>query len=194
MTANVILIVLLLILLVVAIRAKLLSFRAQKPEDYASTAPRFDLSEVLNGTIASEGLIYGPTGRMTNSFVARMEGEWTGSKGTLTEDFTYSNGNRMQRKWFLELRDDTHFVATAEDIEGEGQGVISGATVMLRYRIRLPEEAGGHVLDTTDWMYLMEDGAIMNRSEMRKFGIKVAELVATMRPADAKARDALAAE
>jgi hypothetical protein len=32
-------------------------------------------------------------------------------------------------------------------------------------------------------MYLMENGAIMNRSQFRKFGIKVAELVATMRPA-----------
>ena len=30
-------------------------------------------------------------------------------------------------------------------------------------------------------MYLTETGVIMNRSEMRKFGIKVAELVATMR-------------
>jgi len=28
----------------------------------------------------------------------------------------------------------------------------------------------------------MENGTIMNRSEMRKFGVKVAELVATIRP------------
>jgi hypothetical protein len=33
-------------------------------------------------------------------------------------------------------------------------------------------------------MYLMSNGSIMNRSQFRKFGIKVAELVATMRPAD----------
>ena len=39
------------------------------------------------------------------------------------------------------------------------------------------------MLDVTDWMYLMENGTIMNRSEMRKFGIKVAELIATIRPA-----------
>ena len=52
------------------------------------------------------------------------------------------------------------------------------------YRIRLEPEAGGHVLDVTDWMYLMENGAIMNRSEFRKFGVKVGELVATMRKAE----------
>ena len=53
---------------------------------------------------------------------------------------------------------------------------------MLRYRIVLPPEAGGYKLNTTDWMYLTADGAIMNKSEMRLFGVKVAELVATLRP------------
>jgi hypothetical protein len=56
--------------------------------------------------------------------------------------------------------------------------------VQLNYKIKLPEESGGHVLDTTDWMYLIENGAIINRSQFRKYGIKVAELVATMRPKD----------
>jgi hypothetical protein len=31
-------------------------------------------------------------------------------------------------------------------------------------------------------MYLVENGTIINRSQFRKYGIKVAELVATMRP------------
>ena len=53
---------------------------------------------------------------------------------------------------------------------------------MLRYKIVLPEDAGGHVLTVTDWMYLAENGAIINKSELRKFGFKVAELIATMRP------------
>ena len=41
------------------------------------------------------------------------------------------------------------------------------------------------MLKVTDWMYLMENGTIMNRSQFTKFGIKVAELVATMRKKDA---------
>ena len=57
--------------------------------------------------------------------------------------------------------------------------------MQLKYRIRLLPEAGGHVLNVTDWMYLMENGTIMNRSQFTKFGVKVAELVATMRKKDA---------
>ncbi|WP_170588293.1 DUF3833 family protein [Ruegeria arenilitoris] len=171
------------VLALIAVKTRLLSFRAQSPSDYDGTGPDFSLKDNLNGEILSEGLIYGPTGKMSNSFVARMIGEWNGNSGTLTEYFTYSNGKQMTRKWYLTMGTGNSFTATADDIVGEGRGVISGATVKLTYRIVLPEDAGGHTLDVTDWMYLTESGAIMNRSEMRKFGLKVAELVATMRPA-----------
>ena len=58
----------------------------------------------------------------------------------------------------------------------------------MNYTIQLTKDAGGHALQVTDWMYLMENGSIMNRSQFRKFGIKVAELVATMRPMPTDAR------
>lgn len=173
------------ILLLLAIMAKslFLSFRAQSPEDYATTNPEFVLKTHLSGPILSEGLIYGPTGKMTNSFVAKMVGTWEGDTGTLSEEFTYSNGKQQSRKWFLKLGDGNSFTATADDIIGEAHGTVSGSTIKMEYRIVLPEDAGGHTLSVTDWLYLTDNGVIMNKSEMRKFGIKVAELVATMRPA-----------
>lgn len=160
-----------------------LSFPAQRPEDYATTQPAIDIRQHLSGPIQSEGVIYGPTGRVASRFVASMRGEWAGDTGTLSENFHYANGGIQQRKWHLTMAEDGSFKATADDIIGEGEGVQRGGAVRIKYRIRLPEDAGGHVLDVTDWLYLMENGTIMNKSEMRKFGIKVAELIATMRPA-----------
>lgn len=173
-----------LFLVVVGIAAKslLLSFRAQSPSDYADIGPAFSLKEHLSGPILSEGVIYGPTGRMTTTFVAEMVGEWDGDTGTLSEHFVYSNGIEQHRKWYLKIGPGNTFTATADDIVGEAQGIVSGSTVMLRYTIVLPPASGGHRLTATDWMYLTRDGAIMNKSEMRKFGVKVAELIATMRP------------
>lgn len=169
-------------ILIFLIKTMMFSFRAQTPAQYAGTGPQFNVLEHLSGPILSEGLIFGPTGKMTNSFVAQMHGEWTGTTGTLTEDFTYSNGRTQARKWNLQLGEGGRISATADDIVGTAEGTITGSTIMLRYRIILPAEVGGHKLDVTDWMYLTENGVIMNRSEMRMFGIKVAELVATMRP------------
>ncbi len=173
----------LVVIALMAIRSRFASFRAQRPEDYAGKGPRFDLRQHLSGPIQCEGVIFGPTGRVTSRFVAEMQGTWAGNVGTLSEVFRYDSGTIQHRAWTLSLTDTGRITATAPDVVGEGQGRVEGPGVVLRYRIRLTPEAGGHVLDVTDWMYLMENGTIMNRSQFRKFGIKVAELVATMRRA-----------
>jgi len=181
-------------LLLAAIAGRWIGFRAQNPDFYAESGPEFVLTEHLNGPILCEGIIYGPLGRVSSTFVAQMSGEWNGTTGTLAEDFTYSTGNTQLRKWYLTLGENGQFTATADDIIGEAKGIQRGNAVRMSYRIKLTEEAGGHVLDVSDWMYHTGDGVIINRSQMRKFGIKVAELVATMRPASQAASESLAAE
>lgn len=175
-------VVLLIVLLAILARSFLFSFRAQAPEHYAATTPAFSITEHLTGPIQSEGVIFGPNGRMTNSFVAQMEGRLEGDQLVLSEDFTYSNGSTQAREWTITMEEDGRFTATADDIIGAATGRVAGAALNLRYRIVLPEAAGGHTLDVNDWLYLTADGVLMNRSEFRKFGIKVGELIATMRP------------
>jgi len=165
----------------VFIKERYLSFRAQKPDHYAD-GPLFDIRERFNGPIMCEGVIYGPTGRVSSRFVAEFEASWKGNVGTLKEKFHYDTGKVQDRVWTLTLGNDGRIRAEAPDVVGTGSGEQKGSAVLLNYRIRLTKDAGGHALDVTDWMYLMANGSIMNRSQFRKFGIKVAELVATMRP------------
>ncbi len=184
----------LVVLALAALRSRFASFQAQDPADYRGKGPEFDLRRHLSGPLTCEGVIFGPTGRVTSRFVADMTGTWEGTTGTLAEVFRYDSGSVQHRAWTLALGPEGRITATAADVEGKGTGRVEGPGVLLRYRIRLTPEAGGHVLDVTDWMYLLENGAIMNRSQFRKFGIKVAELVATIRPAEAQARQLAAAE
>ncbi|KAB6715757.1 MULTISPECIES: DUF3833 family protein [Roseobacteraceae] len=180
-----IVLVVILLLAVVVLWRPGNNFRAQKPADYADTLPGFDPQVHLNGLIESEGVIYGLDGRVASRFVARMSGTWDGLNGTLREEFTYASGGQQIREWTLSFDATGALTATAPDIIGTATGQLSGATLSMRYKIKLEDDAGGHVLDVTDWLYLAPNGVIVNRSEMRKFGIKVAELVATMRPAEA---------
>ena len=173
-----------LVLLIVFLRDRLAGFRAQRPGDYAAQGPRFDLRHHLNGPIKCEGVIYGPLGRVTSRFSADFEAKWEGSRGVMREHFLYDSGNRHNREWQLELGNDGTIRAEADDLVGPGRGRQDGSALHLIYRIRLPQDAGGHVLSVTDWMYLAPNGVIVNRSQFRKFGIKVAELVATMRKVD----------
>ena len=170
-----------LTLLAGVILRRFIGFSAQRPSDYADLGNPFDIREQLNGEMLCEGVIYGPMGRVNTRFVATMNAVWDGDKGTMTEDFTYDTGGTLARKWTLEVTADGQIKATAPDIIGTGLGQQMGNSVCLNYKIKLPDDAGGHVLSTTDWMYLMANGTIMNRSQMRKFGLKVGELVATIR-------------
>jgi hypothetical protein len=165
----------------ILLHGRFAGFGAQRPGDYAGQVPAFNIRDQLSGDILCEGVIYGPTGRVSSRFVADMQARWEGDRCVLSEQFRYESGRRQDREWRLTLSNDGTIRAEADDVPGQGTGRQEGNAVLLRYDIRLPKDAGGHVLSVTDWMYLTPNGTIINRSQFRKFGIKVAELVATMR-------------
>ncbi len=171
-----------LALIAALILPRITGFRSQRLSHYTGKGPTFDPRTHLSGPILCEGIIYDPFGRVSSRFTADMHGTWDGNRATLTEAFTYDTGTTQNRAWQLILANDGTIRAEAEDLDGPGIGQTQGPACQMRYRIRLPADAGGHVLDVIDWMYLMPNGTIMNRSQFRKFGIKVAELIATMRP------------
>lgn len=163
------------------VKSRLVGFRTQSPADFVGKGPRLDPRTHLSGPILCEGVIYGPLGRVSSRFVAEMHGVWEGNRGILKERFRYDSGVVQNREWRLTIGNDGSLTAEADDVEGKGTGQIEGPSAEMHYRLRLPRGAGGHVLNVRDWMYLMENGTIMNRSQFTKFGITVGELVATMR-------------
>lgn len=176
-------VLLFLVLILAGLRRRFFSFRGQRPADYVGLGPEFDLATRLSGDLVCEGVIFGPTGRVTSRFQARMQGTWSSDGGTIAQYFDYDSGAVQERAWSISFAPlaENRFEARADDIDGVGHGIVEGPSVQLRYRIILPKDAGGHGLDVVDWMYLMENGTIINRSQFRKFGLLVAELVATIR-------------
>ncbi len=160
------------------------SFKAQRPEDYGDSQPRLDLVRHLSGRMDCRGVIFGPTGRVTSQFRAVMETRWSGPSGVMDETFVYDDGSRQSRQWRLTIGSDGSIRAEADDVLEAGHGQTSGNTLRLAYTIRLPRENGGHLLDAVDWMYLQADGTILNRSQFRKWGVKVAELFCVMTPTE----------
>lgn len=167
--------------LVVLARRYLASFAGQRAQDYLHSFPIFDLRTHLNGALICEGCIYGPFGRVTTTFNAVFMAQWDGNVGTIDEVFEYSDGTTQIRQWVITLGDDGAFTALADDVPGIGKGTQSGNAVLFRYPIQMPKDAGGVKLSAFDCMYLTPNGTVINRSEFRKFGIKLAELVATIR-------------
>lgn len=170
-----------LVLVLIMLRRRFAGFAGQTADDYIDEYPQFDMREHLNGPMICEGVIFGPLGRVTSTFVAEFDITWDGNICTMKEEFLYNDGSIQHRKWRIELNGGGSFDATADDVPGKAQGEMSGPAVLFRYPIRLPAEAGGHTLRAFDCMYLTKSGTVVNRSQFRKFGFKVAELVATIR-------------
>ncbi len=155
---------------------------SQKLEDYSAETPTLDLREYLNGPLTASGVFFGLSDRAELRFVVDMEGTWEGKIGTLAEQFRYSDGKTEERIWTIRFQDDERFTATAADVEGEAVGGQSGNAATMSYRLRLPRDDGDEiVVSMEDWFYLQEDGTLINRAEMSKYGVTVGELIVVFR-------------
>ena len=55
----------------------------------------------------------------------------------------------------------------------------------MTYRLRIPRGDGEIVVSMEDWLYLQDDGTLINRARMRKLGLPVGELIVAFRKDDA---------
>jgi len=165
----------------IVLRGRYAGFSGQSADDYAEEFPQFDMRKHLNGHMVCDGVIFGPLGRVTSTFDADFHIVWEGNTCTMKEQFRYQDGSTQDRAWRIELDGGGGFEAFADDVPGKARGEMAGPAVLFSYRIKLPEASGGYTLSAFDCMYLTKSGAVVNRSQFRKYGFKVAELVATIR-------------
>ena len=160
---------------------------SHKIERYAQNQPELKLEEYFTGEIKAWGIIQDWRGRATNHFDVTMVGTWEGNVGTLEEDFDYYEGNAgkaTQRTWTITKLGEGQYKGTAGDIVGEATGATSGNAAQWKYQMDLPINGRMIRLTFDDWMFLMQDGVLINRSYIKKFGITVAELTLFMQKQD----------
>ncbi len=154
-----------------------------KLDDYAGGTPRLDLRTYLDGALTASGVFFGRGGRADLRFVAEMTGAWNGDVGTLSERFVYDDGRTDERVWTIAYTDEDSFTATAHDVVGQAVGAQSGNAARMTYRLLVPRGDDEVEVSMEDWFYLLEDGTLINRARMSKFGFTVGELVVAFRKA-----------
>ena len=147
---------------------------------YQGTTPVADIKGYFNGPIKAWGMVQDWRGRVVRRFDVNMVGEWQGDEGTLTEDFTYYDGETQHRVWKITRLPDGTYRGTASDIIGSASGATSGSAVRWDYVMDLPVGDTSYRIRFDDWMWVMNDGVLINRSYLKKFGIPVSELTIFM--------------
>ncbi|MES9993670.1 MAG: DUF3833 domain-containing protein [Candidatus Thiodiazotropha sp.] len=144
---------------------------------YRSERPLLKLEEYFNGTIDGWGMFQKRDGTVVKRFKVVVEASWEGDEGVLDEWFTYSDGSKQQRIWRLTKIGEDEYTGTADDVVGLAQGRVSGNALQWAYSLRLPVGEKVYEVYFDDWMYLQEEGVLLNRSVMKKFGFRLGEVI-----------------
>jgi hypothetical protein len=147
-----------------------------QPADYASERPPLDLRQYFNGTIDAWGVFTDRSGKVVKRFTVVMQCSWVGDQGVLDEDFTYSDGTKQRRVWRLQALADGRYSGRADDVVGEAEGQARGNALRWQYTLALPVDGQVWNVQFEDWMYLMNDRVMLNKAEMRKWGVRLGEV------------------
>jgi hypothetical protein len=145
-------------------------------DSYRAEKPVLELRDYFNGTLDAWGMFQDRSGKVVKRFHVLIEASWQGEVGTLDERFTYSDGSTQRRVWTITRVGEGRYAGRADDVVGEAAGEAAGNALRWRYVLALPVDGKVYNVDFDDWMFLMDDKVMLNRSLMSKFGFRLGEV------------------
>ena len=145
-------------------------------DDYRAEKPVLELRDYFNGTLDAWGMFQDRSGKVVKRFHVLIDARWQGDTGTLDERFTYSDGTTQRRVWTITRLGPGRYSGRADDVVGEATGEAAGNALRWRYVLALPVDGKVYNVDFDDWMFLMDDQVMLNRSLMSKWGFRLGEV------------------
>ncbi len=144
--------------------------------DYEGSSPELDLRTFFDGDLKAYGIVQDYSGKVTRRFRADITASWEGDEGILDEVFWFDDGERSTRLWRLKDLGDGRYSGTAGDVVGEAFGKVRGSAFRWQYDLLLPIDGDEVKVRLDDWLYLVTDNRLLNRTSIRKFGLEVGEV------------------
>jgi hypothetical protein len=151
---------------------------------YRNEEPKLDLRQYFNGRVDAWGMFQKRSGEVIKRFHVAIDGRVEGDKLILDEHFTYSDGTTQNRIWTLLPDGPGRWRGTAGDVVGEASGEVAGNALRWRYVLSLPVDGKVYQVNFDDWMYLIDERTLANRSFMSKWGFELGQVTLFMRKQD----------
>ncbi|MCL1043955.1 hypothetical protein BCU84_02685 [Shewanella sp. 10N.286.51.B7] len=162
--------------LVVIAASVLMSCSSASIEDYDKTTPVLNLKTFFDGQLTASGIVQDYSGTVTRKFTVTMEASWQGDEGVINEWFIYDDGEKQTRIWKITDLGNGKYQGTANDILGIAEGEARGSALRWAYDMNLVVDDSEYEVHFDDWMFLVDENTIINKSDIIKFGITVAEV------------------
>ncbi|OCR23514.1 lipoprotein [Pseudomonas syringae] len=145
-------------------------------DQYSQETPKLDLRDYFTGQVLASGIFQKRSGEVTKRFHVVINGRSEGDKLIMHEAFNYSDGTKQTRVWTLVPTGQGKWKGTASDVVGEAFGEVSGNTFHWNYVLNLPVDGKTYEVRFDDWMYLLDDQTLANRSYMSKLGVELGQV------------------
>jgi len=159
----------------------------QNIQAYQNTTPTLDMHEFFSGQIDGCGMFQGRNGEVKKRFYVDIDATHEGDDViVLNEKFSWADGTKSQRIWRLTEQADGSWKGVAGDVIGEATGQVVGNTLHWNYLLELPVEDKTYKVTFDDWMHLINEDVMLNRSLMKKFGVELGSVTLSMhrKPSD----------
>jgi hypothetical protein len=148
---------------------------------FADTSPAFDPVTFFTGRTISWGVIENRGGQPTDIVTTDCVGQADGPDGLrMVQHVTNADGTTT-RIWHMRRVGNHRFEATANDMVGTATGEASGRMFHWRWTLATRPGESWRDVDFEQWMYLLDDGAMVNRSAVTKFGVLLAQVTEQFR-------------
>ncbi|WP_300390326.1 DUF3833 domain-containing protein [Henriciella sp.] len=144
--------------------------------DFQEADRTLRLEEYFLGETTAYGIFEDRFGKIRRQFTVDITGTLKGDTLTLVEDFDYSDGVTDTRTWTIDVLGDGKYRGTANDVPGIAEGQAVGNAFNWQYKAELKVDGDTWTVGFDDWMYLLEDGVLINRAYVTRFGIRIGEV------------------
>ena len=148
-------------------------------QSFKNNKPEFVLEDYFNGKTRAWGLFHDRFGNLKRSFEVDINGVLDGNTLILDEKFTYDDGEKESRIWTIKILENNKYSGTADDVVGEAIGESSGNALHWKYKLNLKVKNSVVQVDFDDWMFLQEEGVLINRAEVKKWGLNLGVVTIT---------------
>ncbi|MDB1125596.1 DUF3833 domain-containing protein [Vibrio algarum] len=146
-------------------------------KEHTNTTPELKLEQFFDGELKAYGMVLDRSGNLLRRFEVKLLASWQGDEGEIKEWFVFDDGEKSTRVWQLKNLGNNQYQGTAGDVVGIANGKTEGSALYWKYDLEIPVDGTIYEITLDDWMFLIDEKRLFNKTNMSKWGFNVGEVI-----------------
>ncbi len=150
--------------------------------DYLDGSIKMDVKSFFSGDIESFSIVKDSHDKIISTNTAKLNGKWEENRGVLKYDFTYLDGSKDNKIWFITLNSDSTFNIVGHDVAAQFEGKQIGNVAYMDY-VLVSRGKNNEQIRTSyeDKMYLVNEKSVILISKLKRSGEDFGTVITSLR-------------